>query len=189
MEAQMEVLTDIVAGSRWNRWRIIMWGAAAFLLALPAIAMQFTGEVDWDVRDFTVMGVMLATACGACELAARASTNGAYRIAAVIAVGTAFLTVWANLAVGMIGSEGNPYNLVFAGVIALALLGSIVVRFEANGMARVMILAAAVQAAAGAAGLAADPRGALFTMAFSAPWLLSALMFRLAARQLSEFAS
>jgi hypothetical protein len=184
----VEAITDIVAGSRWSRWRIIMWGAAAFLLILPAIAMQFTGEVAWDVRDFTVMGVMLATACGTCELAARTSSNGAYRIAAGIAVGTAFLTVWANLAVGMIGSEANPYNLVFAGVIGVALLGSILVRFEATGMMKVMILAAVVQAAAGAVGLTADPRGAIVTMAFSGLWLLSALMFRVAARQLSEFA-
>jgi hypothetical protein len=188
MEANVEAITDIVAGSRWSRWRVIMWGAAAFLLMLPAIAMKFTGEVAWDTRDFAVMGVMLATACGICELAARASTNGAYRIAAGIAVGTAFLTVWANLAVGMIGSEGNPYNLVFAGVIGIALLGSILVRFEATGMMKVMILVAAVQAAAGAVGLTADPRGALFTMAFSGLWLLSALLFRVAARQLSEFA-
>ena len=184
----MEAITDILSGSRWSRWRVIMWGTAAFLLLLPAIAMQFTGEVSWDVRDFMVMGAMLATACGICELAALASTNGAYRIAAVIAVGTAFLTVWANLAVGMIGSEANPYNLVFAAVIGIALLGSILVRFEPSGMMKAMILAAVVQAVAGAAGLTADARGAVFTMAFSGLWLLSALMFRVAVRQLSEFA-
>jgi hypothetical protein len=188
MEADVEGLTDIVAGSRWSRWRVIMWGAAAFLLMLPAIAMQFTGEVAWDARDFAVIGVMLTVACGTCELAARASTNGAYRIAAIIAVGTAFLTVWANLAVGMIGSEANPYNLVFAGVIAAGLSGSFLVRFEATGMVRVMVLAAIVQAGAGAAGLTADPRGAIFTIAFSGLWLLSALMFRVAARQLSQLA-
>jgi hypothetical protein len=189
MEANVEAITDIVAGSRWNRWRVIMWGAAAFLLILPAIAMRVTDEVEWDARDFLIMGVMLATACGICELSARASTNGAYRIAAGIAVGTAFLTVWANLAVGMIGSEANPYNLVFAGVIGVALLGSILVRFEASGMKKAMILAAVVQAAAGAVGLTADIRGAIFTMAFSGLWLLSALLFRVAARQLSKFAS
>lgn len=184
----MEAITDILTGVRWSRWRVIMWGAAAFLLALPAVAMQFTGEVAWDGRDFMMMGLLLTTACGICELAARASPNGAYRIAAGIAVGTAFLTVWANLAVGMIGTEGNPYNLVFAGVIGVALLGAILIRFEASGMMRAMILAAVVQAAAGAVGLTADSRGALFSMAFSGLWLLSALMFRIAARQMSTFA-
>lgn len=179
----MEAITDIVAGSRWSRWRIIMWGAAAFLLLLPAIAMQFTGEVAWDETDFIVMGVMLVTACGLCELAARASDNGAYRIAAGIAVGTAFLTVWANLAVGMIGSEDNPYNLVFGAVLGVALLGSILVRLETDGMMRVMILTAVAQGAAGAVGLETDTRGAIFSMAFTALWLLSATLFWLAARQ------
>jgi len=186
MEAPVETITDILTGSRWSRWRIIMWGTAAFLLLLPAIAMQLTGEVDWDARDFLIMGTMLAIACGTCELAARASANGAYRIGAGIAVGTAFLTVWANLAVGMIGSEANPYNLIFAGVIGVALLGAVLVRFEATGMMRVMILTAVVQAAAGAAGLTEDTQGAILSMAFSALWLLSALLFRTAARQMPD---
>jgi hypothetical protein len=181
----VERVTDIVAGSRWGRWRIVMWGTAAFLLLLPAVAMQFTGEVDWDETDFIVMGIMLATACGISELAARASSNGAYRIGAGIAVGTAFLTVWTNLAVGMIGSEQNPYNLVFAGVLGLALVGSIVARFEAAGMVRAMIAAAVAQGTAGAVGLPTDTRGAVFSMTFALFWLLSAAMFRMAARQIS----
>lgn len=182
----MEAITDILSGSRWSRWRVVMWGAAAFLLALPAIAMQFTGEVAWGFRDFMIMGSMLAIACSICELAARISTSGAYRIAVSIAVGAAFLTVWANLAVGMIGSEANPYNLVFAGVIGVALLGSILVRFEAEGMMRVMMLTAVIQGSASALGLTADTRGAIFSMAFSGLWLLSALLFRVASRQSTD---
>ena len=57
-------ITEIVAGRRWKGWRIAMWGTAAFLLLLPAVAMQFTSEVDWGPGDFMVMGVMLLTACG-----------------------------------------------------------------------------------------------------------------------------
>ena len=176
-------LTEIVAGRRWSYWRIAMWGAAALLLLLPAIAMQFTSEVDWDETDFIVMGVMLFAACGTCELAARASGNGAYRIGAVVAVGVAFLTVWANLAVGMIRSEDNPYNLLFGGVLALALLGAIIVRFQAGGMARVMMAAALAQAVLGAGGLSVDPRGGVFSMIFALPWLLSAALFWKASRE------
>lgn len=179
----MERVTDIVAGSRWSRWRILIWSAAAALLALPAIAMQFTGEVAWDETDFLVMGAMLATACVTCELAARASSNGAYRIGAAFAVGGAFLTVWANLAVGMIGSEANPYNLVFAAVLGLAVVGAIIARFEAAGMARAMLITAIAQGTVGAVGLPADTRGALFSIAFAGFWLLSSLLFRTAARQ------
>ena len=61
---------------RRNRWRWAIWGTAAFLLLLPAIAMRFpdTG-VDWDARDFTIMGVMFFIACGSYEVVARISDN------------------------------------------------------------------------------------------------------------------
>jgi hypothetical protein len=174
-------ITQIVAGERWRVWRIAMWGSAAFLLVLPAIVMRVTSEVDWDGRDFVTIGIMLAAACSTCELAARVNSNGAYRAAAAIAVATAFLTVWANLAVGMIGDEGNPLNLLFGGVLAVALGGAIVARFEPSGMVRAMVVTAGAQTTAGAVGLSTDPRGALTSMAFGAPWLLSAWLFRKAA--------
>jgi hypothetical protein len=174
---------QMIEGERWRGWRTAMWGTAAVLLLLPLIAMRFTAEVNWSGSDFLVMAVMLATACGACELAARASGNGSYRIAAAIAVGISFLTVWANLAVGMIGGEGNPLNLLFGGVLAIALTGAIVARFQPAGMARAMAITAAAQALAGAVGLSTDMRGAFLSMSFALPWLLSAWLFRKAARE------
>ena len=45
---------------RKNRWRVTGWGAAAVMLLLPLIAMQFTDEVDWDVSDFIIFGAMFA---------------------------------------------------------------------------------------------------------------------------------
>lgn len=177
-------LTEVMAGPRWSYWRIPMWGGAAVLLTLPAIAMQLdVSGVDWSVGDFVAMGVMLAVACGACELVARMSANGAYRLAAAVAIGTAFLTVWADLAVGMVGSEGNAYNQLFGGVIALALAGSALSRFRAAGTAWAMLAAAVAQALFGALGLSIDQRGAIFSMAFAPPWLISALLFRKAARE------
>ena len=112
----------------------------------------------------------------------RLSKNGSYRVAALVALATAFLTVWANLAVGMIGSEDNPLNLLFGGVLAVALAGAIVARFQPAGMVRAMAVTAAGQALAGAAGLSTDVRGAVFSMAFAVPWVVSAALFRKAAR-------
>lgn len=179
----MPQITNIVAVERWSLGRVLMWGTAATLLLIPAVAMQFPdSQFDWVETDFIVMGAMLAMACGACELAARASRNGAYRFAALIAVGTAFLTVWANLAVGMIRSEDHPYNLLFGGVLALALVAAVAARFAAAGMARATLVTALAQAAVGAAGLPLDQRGAIFSTAFALPWLLSAWLFARAAR-------
>lgn len=161
-----------------NPWRVTGWGLAGLLLLLPLVAMRFTDEVDWDETDFIVMGALIGAVGLGIEFLVRKSRNTAYRIGAVLAFLTAFLTIWVNLAVGMIGNEDNPYNLLFGGVLLIALAGAILARFEAAGMARAWFAAAAAQAAASAFGFAADPRGAVFSMVFAGLWLAAAGLFR-----------
>ncbi|RPE81962.1 hypothetical protein [Vulcaniibacterium tengchongense] len=183
------------SGRGRNRLRPFVWGGAAVLLLLPAVAMRFTAEVNWTGADFAAMGLMLAVACGLYELGARLSGDPAYRAAFGIAVATGLLTVWANLAVGMFGSEDNPLNLMFGGVLLVAATGALLARFRAGGMAGAMGATAAAQLLAAGIGLAwglpagfDEPRGAgvyleaLLAACFALPWLVSALLFRRAAR-------
>ncbi len=180
---------EIGAGHGPRLWRIALWGAAAAFLLLPAAAMQFTAEMSWGLGDFVIWGFMLLAACGAVELSSR--TSGAYRVAVAVAAAAAFLLVWINLAVGMIGDEGNPANLMFAGVIAVALIGAALARGRARGLADAMSAAAFAQALAGIVALAFGwgARSPLWpwhilaaTIVFSGLWLLSAELFRRAAR-------
>jgi hypothetical protein len=166
-----------------SRWRILGWGTATGLILLPLVAMQFTSEVNWTVGDFLFAILMIGSVGLAFELVVRASKNPSYRAGAAAALAGAFLTVWVNGAVGMIGSEENPYNLLFLGVIVLALAGSILARFRAPGMAAAMLAAALGQAAIGLFGLTADLRGGMLATGFAGIWLLSAALFRSAARQ------
>ena len=159
-----------------------MWGGAAFLLVLPAVAMRFTQEVNWTASDFVFAAILLFGSAGLVELAMRASSSFPYRAGAVVAIGASFLTVWANAAVGMIGSEDNPYNLLFLGVLGLALAGAAAARFRAPGIVLAMALAAIAQAAAGLGGMASDPRGGTFSASFAILWLLAAALFHKAAR-------
>jgi hypothetical protein len=172
-------------GRLGSRWRIAIWGGAALLLALPLIAMQFTREVVWGPVDFAVFGAMLAAACGAWELAARTSGNIAYRAAAGVAIAAAFLTIWANLAVGMIGDEDNPINLMFAGVLAFGLPGAVMARFRPQGMAYAMAATGAAQLLAATIGLVSglDLLGSALSACFALPWLASAWLFGKAARR------
>ena len=174
-------------------WRVAMWGGAAALLCLPAIAMSFfpAAGVDWSGSDFVLMGVMLFIACVAVEVGAHVADDFPYLGGVVFAVGTGFVTVWANLAVGMIGDEGNPANLVFLGVLALAVLGTLAVRFQARAMAKVMLTVGALQALVGVgvavAGFDTLQTGALIA-AFAMPWWLSAFLFHLSANNGASFA-
>ncbi|HZF98693.1 MAG TPA: hypothetical protein VEY92_10725 [Pseudoxanthomonas sp.] len=196
--------TCSTSGTRRGRSRLrpLIWGGAALLLLLPTVAMRFTAQVEWTASDFMLMGVMLAAACGICELALWLSGDPVYRAAYGIAVATGFLTVWVNLAVGMFGSENSAINLMFAGVLLVAAMGSLLAGFQPRGMARAMAATAAAQLLAAALGLAiglaagtdeGQGRGlaweTFLTACFAAPWLASAQLFRKAAQRQAAFSS
>ena len=188
-------MTGYAGGARRGRrsgWRALGWGAAVLLLLAPFVAMQVTDEVRWGPLDFAVAGVLIGGAGLLFELAVRASASRAYRAAAALAVLTAFLLIWSNLAVGVIGDEDDPANLMFAGVLAVAGVGGIAVRFRARGLALVLAATAGVQALVGAVALAMrwgsegpawpwDVAGA--SAAFTCMWLAAAGLFALAARE------
>lgn len=171
-------------GRRGNRLRPLIWGTAAVLLLLPAVAMQFddTG-VNWTAGDFITMGVMLATACGLYELGAWLSSSSTYRAGFGTAALTAFLTVWVNLAVGMLGDEGGAANLMFVGVLFIAGSGALIAGLKPLGMARAMFAAALAQLVAAGVGLAMgfEALEVTLTACFALPWLLSGALFRNAA--------
>src|SRR5687767_8759422 len=73
-------------GRRGSRWRIAGWGAAALILLLPLVAMQFTDEVNWDVADFAFAGALLIGVGVAYELAVRKTGDTEYRAAVGVAL-------------------------------------------------------------------------------------------------------
>lgn len=168
----------------WRRLRWVVWGGVAFLLLLPLVAMQFTADVQWTLVDFVTMGAMLGLMGGAYELAIRVARSNAYVLAAGIAAATAFLITWINLAVGIIGSENNPANQIFFGVLAIGFIATTLTRLKPLNLARAMEVTAIAQAVTFAVTLAIG-EGNIFVLTgfFVAMWLISAQLFRQAARQ------
>lgn len=74
------------------------------LLCIPLIAMRFTNEVKWNWFDFLVAGILLFGTGLAIEFVLRKVTRTAYRIAICAAILFALFIVWAELAVGIIGT-------------------------------------------------------------------------------------
>lgn len=173
-----------------SRWTLLVWGGAACLLLLPFIAMRFTSEVNWSATDFLVMGIMLAMVCGVVELVVRLSGNRAYRLGAFAAIGSAFLITWANLAVGIVGSEDNPANQLFFGALVVGVVGAMIARFRARGMAIAMSAAAAAVGIAfviAVSGATDEPNVShwlelIATAIITSPLLISAWLFRKAAQ-------
>ena len=165
-------------------WRMAAWATAALLLLTPLLAMQFTDEVDWGVADFAFAGILILATGGAYELTARTTGNRSYRAAAAIALATAFILIWVNLAVGIIGSEDNPANLMYGAVLGVGIIGAALARLRPHGMAGAMAATAIAQAlVAVIAQIAGTPVWTL-TGCFVALWLLSAWLFRKSAREL-----
>ena len=187
-DRKMAKEAEIGGGRGWSRWRAAAWGIAALIVLLPLVAMRFTAEVNWTASDFVFAGVLIGGTGLLFELAVRMSRHPAYRAGVGLALAAIFLIIWANGAVGMIGDEDNPYNLLFGGVILLALAGAIGAGFAAAGMARAMLVAAIAQVVVAAAGLSADPRGAIFSACFGGLWLLAAAAFWKAARDQADAA-
>ncbi|BET67896.1 hypothetical protein ASA1KI_28140 [Opitutales bacterium ASA1] len=121
-------------------WCVLVVPAAAMLLRVDGWA--------WTPSDFVVAWALLAFAV----LAYRAATTLVHtagvdhRIAAALAVATALALIWVNGAVGLIGSEGNPANLLYAGVLLVGMIGAVAARFRPAGMVRTMLATALAQA-------------------------------------------
>ncbi|TDE30272.1 hypothetical protein E0I61_04575 [Flavobacterium ranwuense] len=75
-----------------------------FLLLIPLIAMQFTKEVNWNLADFVVAGVLLLGTGLICELVMRKVKNTNHRIILCAAILAALLLIWIELAVGLFGT-------------------------------------------------------------------------------------
>ena len=163
---------------RGNAFRPYIWGGAALLLCIPLVAMQFTDEVDWDLFDFVVMGILLGGACAAYELGARLSGHWAYRGGFAVAILGGFLMTWVNLAVGIVGNEDNPVNLLFFAILIVGAIAAPLGRFRARGMARAMQATAIAQGLV-TAYIAIAGHGYTFVLAgfFIALWLSAAHLF------------
>ncbi len=165
--------------------------AAALVLLVPWLAMQVTDQVAWDAADFVVFGALLAGVGSLFRLAVRKTGDLAYRSAVGTALAAAFILVWVSGAVGIIGTERDDANLMYGGVLAVGIIGAIVARFQPGGMARalfatalaqVLVAVIAVIAGFGSTGPAWPLDIVSLTGFFAALWLLSAWLFRKAAR-------
>jgi hypothetical protein len=160
--------------------------ALALVLGAPWAAMQISGEVQWTARDFVLAAALVLGTGVAFDLVVRRRANRSYRLAAALALGAAFLLVWANGAVGLIGSEGEPANRLYALVLVVAGGGALLARFGAGRLALVMAATAAAQtlicAYAMLAGLDEPVRLAVANGLFVGLWAAAAWLFRDAER-------
>ncbi len=89
---------------QWPLWRVALWAVVPALLALPAVGMLFSTEVNWSGSDFTVAALLLGSTALLADRVlhgTRTQWTKALLLAALLA---ALLLVWVELAVGVFGT-------------------------------------------------------------------------------------
>ncbi len=161
--------------------------ATAFILLIPLLA-----EWPWTLADFRFAGALIFGTGLTYVLVARKAGNIAYRFAVGVALAAAFLLVWINLAVGIIGDSGDLANSMYVGVLAVGIIGAIIARFRPYGMARALFATALAQALVAVIVLifglgSGSPPGVLGILIlngfFVSLFVGAALLFRYAARE------
>jgi len=188
--------------------RLIIWAVViAVILLLPFLSMLFDikfydpgsgfEEMNWDLSDFVIIGVALFSVGLAYEFIARRSQKTVYRVAFALGLFGALLLFWINGAVGIIGSEDNPANLMYGAVFMVGLIGSLLSRFRPRGMSYTLFAAAMAQLLVPVFALLVWPAKAtwgepgvigvfIINFVFVALFVISALLFQLASKDESR---
>ncbi len=175
----------VMQNMNYLRWVLI----TAALLGVPALAMAFnigvpdpgqgTEGVNWGPMDFAIMGVLILGTGLLYEYATRRAGNVAHRVAVGIAVAAGLFLIWVNLAVGMIGDEGNPANLMYLFVLFVLLIGAAIARFEPREASIALFATAGAHALVAVIALVAGLGPTLLADAFFiGAWVASGLLFR-----------
>ena len=180
-----ENMTQLMQTRAVLRWVLITAG----VLAVPLLAMVFrlgipdpgsgTDGVNWGPMDFALMGVLVLGSGLLFEYASARAGTIAHRAAVGIAVAAGLLLIWVNLAVGMIGDEGNAANLLYLFVLFVALVGASIARFEPREASIAMFATAAAHALVAVTALVAGLDPTLPADAFFIGlWVASGVPFR-----------
>lgn len=169
---------------------VIGWSLVALILLLPAIAMQWTNEVDWTAGDFFFAALLLGGTGLMAELVVRRTRDNAYRAGAAVALAATLLLAWTNAAVGFVGAGANAANILYVALIGVVVATSFVAGFRAPGMAKAMVAAAIGQGLVMVLAFASDlvpgvESGFIIgiNLFFLALWSAAAALFQKAARR------
>jgi hypothetical protein len=174
--------SDQNEGSTKRRVPLIIPCLGVLLILGPLVAQMVYEEFLWRAMDFVVWTLLVGSTVSLLMLGAR-SHKKIDRLAVAVSVMTGFLTIWANLAVGIIGREDNPMNLLYFGFLAVGIVGAVISRGRSEGLVITLGMMSALHfgMALWLCAVLATP-AALVTGILSALWCLAATLFHRASQ-------
>jgi hypothetical protein len=118
-------------------------GALA-LLMVPLVASQVVEGWNWKPRGFVIVYLLFFAAGMAYAVIARRMGAWSYKAAVGMALVAAFALGWSNMV--QVADSGHPENLVYYGVLAVGMVGALLARLQARGLALTLFAMAAALA-------------------------------------------
>ena len=82
----------------------LLYSIPLIILSFPLITMQLTNEVNWTISDFLVMGILLFSTVFTIDFVLKKVKTLKSRLIVIFAIVILLVLVWAELAVGIVGS-------------------------------------------------------------------------------------
>jgi len=110
-------------------------GALAVLM-VPLVASQVVKGWNWSAGSFVFVYVLFFATGMVYVVIARKMGVWSYKAAVGVALVTGFGLAWSNMV--HVADSGNPANLVYYSVLAVGVVGALLARLEARGLARTL---------------------------------------------------
>jgi peptidoglycan/LPS O-acetylase OafA/YrhL len=81
--------------------------AVIVILLIPLVAMQFSTQVNWNLSDFVITGILLFCSGFILDVILTKVRSKKQRLISVLLLLVAFLYLWAELAVGIFTNLGS----------------------------------------------------------------------------------
>jgi hypothetical protein len=118
-------------------------GALAMLM-VPLVASQFVEDWNWPVGAFVRVYVLFFGTGMVFALVARRMGAWSYKAGVGVALVAGFALGWSNMV--QVADSGHPENLVYYSVLAVGVVGALLARLQARGLALTLFAMAATLA-------------------------------------------
>jgi hypothetical protein len=119
--------------------RVALGALAVWMV--PLVASQFVEDWHWGVGGFVFVYVLFFATGMAYALIAKKMNIWAYKVGVGLALVTGFAFGWSNMV--QVADSGHPENLVYYSVLVVGIVGALLARLHARGLAYTLFAMAA----------------------------------------------
>jgi hypothetical protein len=114
------------------------------MLMVPIVASQLVVDWNWPVVTFVRVYVLFFVTGMVFALVARRMGAWSYKAGVGLSLAAAFTLGWSNMV--HVADSGNPANLVYYSVLGVGVVGALLARLQARGLALTLFAMAATLA-------------------------------------------